>query len=384
MSSLWNTFGYTEQQRMMRDSILELLRRELPGEKVRALDRAGEFPFEAYDAVARAGWMALPFEESLGGMGGSKRDLVVLIEAMSYHYSSMATAYLTTVIYAGMHIALHGSDFLKRRYIPRIIDGSARMAIALTEPQGGSDAAAIKTRAERRGDRFVVTGQKLYITCAHVADYLVTAVKTDPGQRAGGVSMLLIDAKAEGVTIRPLDMLGRRTTRANEVFFDQVEVPADHVIGAEGKGWHGLMRCLNLERLCLAALGSGNMQHVIDYAADYARERTQFGQPIARFQAIGHKLADMRIMAEATRVLVWRVAEMLDAGLDPRIETAIAKVVSTESDFRCADIGMQIMGGAGYTMDHDMQRFFRDSRVGPIGGGSNEIQRNIISQLMGL
>lgn len=384
MTSLWNTFGYDEQQLLMRDSILELLRRELPREKIQALDRSGEFPFDAYDAVARAGWMALPFDESLGGMGGSKRDLVVLIEAMSYHYSSMATAYLTTVIYAGMHIALHGSEMLKQRYIPGIIDGSLRMAIALTEPQGGSDAAAITTRAERRGDRFIVTGQKLYITCAHVADYLVTAVKTDPTQRAGGVSMLLIDAKAKGVTIRPLDTLGRRTTRANEVFFDDVEMPADHVIGAEGAGWHGLMRCLNLERLCLAALGSGNMQHVIDYAADYARERTQFGRPIARFQVIGHKLADMRIMAEATRVLVWRVAEMLDAGLDPRIETAIAKVVSTESDFRCADIGMQIMGGAGYTMDHDMQRFFRDSRVGPIGGGSNEIQRNIIAQLMGL
>ena len=144
------------------------------------------------------------------------------------------------------------------------------------------------------------------------------------------------------------------------------------------------MKCLNLERLCLAAAGSGSLMHVIDYTLDYAQERRAFGQAVASFQTVQHKLADMRIMAESSRTLTWRVAEMLDAGLDPRIETAIAKVVATDADFHASDLGLQIMGGAGYTMAHDMQRFFRDSRVGPIGGGSNEIQKNIIARLMGL
>ncbi len=385
----WNTFGLTEQQCMIRDSVLDLLQAKLPAEKIRELDRAGEFPFEAYQALADAGWMSLPFQESLGGSGGSYKDLAVLVEAMAYHYASVATAYLTTVIYAGQHIALHGSEHLRRNYLPGIMNGSVRMAIALTEPGAGSDAAAITTRAERRGDRSVVHGQKLYITCAHVAHHLVAAVRTAPSgdpQFAGhrGISMLLIPTDAPGVTIRPLDTLGRRTTRANEVFFDNVEVPVEQLIGAENKGWSGLMKCLNMERMCLAAAGAGNMQHVIDYARDYATQRVQFGRPITQFQAVAHKFADMRIKAETTRLLTFRVADMLDAGIEPRIETAMAKVVSTDNDFDCANLGMQIMGGAGYMMEHDMQRFFRDSRIGPVGGGANEIQRNIIAQLMGL
>ena len=168
------------------------------------------------------------------------------------------------------------------------------------------------------------------------------------------------------------------------MFFEDVEVPVENLIGEENKGWKNLMKCLNLERLCLAAASAGAIQHTIDYARDYASTRKQFGQPITKFQAVAHKFADMRIMAETTRLLTWRVAEMLDAGLDPRIETAMAKLVATDSDFRCADLGMQIMGGAAYMMEHDMQRFFRDSRISSIGGGSSEIQRNIIAQLMGL
>lgn len=380
----WNTFGLTEHQRIIRDSVLDLLQGVMSPEKIRELDRAGEFPFEAYRALADAGWMSLPFSEEVGGSGGSHKDLAVLVEAMAYHYASMATAYLTTVIYAGQHIALHGSEHLKSTYLPGIMDGSIRMAIALTEPGAGSDAAAISTRAERRGDSYVVNGQKLYITCAHVAQYLVAAVKTSPQEGHLGISILLIPTNAKGVSIRMLDTLGRRSTRATEVFFDNVEVAAENLIGEENKGWRGLMKCLNMERMCLAAAGAGNMQHVIDYAKDYAIDRVQFGQPITRFQAVAHKFADMRIMAEITRLMTYRVAEMLDSGIEPRIETAMAKVVSTDNDFACANLGMQIMGGAGYMMEHDMQRFFRDSRIGPVGGGSNEIQRNIIAQMMGL
>ena len=384
MSEPWSTFGFTEEQRLMRESVLDLLGRVLPRAKIRELDAKGEFPADAYAAMAKAGWMALPFPENYGGSGGGFKDLAVLIESIAHHYASMATAYLTTTIYGGQQVALFGSEALKRTYIPRIVDGSCRMAIAISEPETGSDVAAIRTRAERKGDRYVVRGQKLYITCAHVADYIATAVKTDPAAGRKGVSILLVDARSKGVTIRPMETLGRRTTRANEVFFDDVEVPADHLIGEENRGWGNLMRGLNLERLCIAAAGAGNLMHVIDYALDYAKERKAFGQTIGGFQAIQHKFADMRIMAEAARAVTFRAAEMLDAGLDPRMEIAIAKVLATENDFRAADLGLQIMGGAGYTMEHDMQRMFRDSRIGPIGGGSNEVQRNIIAKLLGL
>jgi alkylation response protein AidB-like acyl-CoA dehydrogenase len=377
-------FGYTEEQRLIRRSVLDLLERALPAEKIRALDTAGEFPFEAYDALAAAGWMGLPFATEYGGTGGTHKDLAVLIEAMSSHYASMATAYLTTVVYAGMHVYLHAPPELKAEIIPKVARGELKMAFALTEPEAGSDAAAIRTRAQKDGQDYVLHGSKLYITCAHVADYLVVVAKTTPEAAHRGMSIFLVPARAAEVRIQPLDTLGRRTTRACEVFFDGLRVPRTMMLGEENGGWPNLMRCLNLERMCIAACSAGNMQHVIEYARSYARERHQFRQPITRFQAIAHKFADMQIMAETTRLLVYRVAEMLDAGKDPLMETAIAKVVATENDFRCADLGMQIMGGAGYMMTHDMQRFFRDTRVGPIGAGTSEIQRNVIAKLMGL
>lgn len=384
MTALWNTFGFTDEQRMMREAVLELLARELPPERIRELDAKGEFPHAAYAALARAGWMQLPFKEEYGGSGGSHKDLAVLVESMGYHYSSMATAYLITCVYAAQHIALFGGERLKREHLPRIARGEERLAIAISEPEAGSDAAAIRTRAEKKGGRYIVTGQKTYITCAHVADHIVLIAKTDPAAGRNGISALLVDAKAKGVTIRPMQTLGRRTTHPNEIFLDAVEVPAENLIGEENRAWKGLMRCLNLERLCIAAAGAGNLMHVVDYALDYAKQRKAFGKRISEFQAIQHKFADMRIMAETARLTTFRAAEMLDAGLDPRAEIAIAKVVATENDFACADLGLQIMGGAGYLMEHDMQRFFRDARIGPIGGGSNEIQRNVIAQLMGL
>lgn len=383
MSHSWSTFGYTEDQKMMRDSVLDLLGRILPPARIRELDRNSEFPFEAYQALAKAGWMALPFEERYGGAGGSFKDLVVLIESMSYHYLNIATAYLLSTVYAGQHISLHGSEYLKQKYIPKIIDGSCRLGIAITEPEAGSDAAAIRTKAHRQeGGGYVVNGQKTFITCAHVSQYLVTAVKTDPAAGHKGISMLLVPTDAKGVEIRPLEMLGRRTIHANEVFFADVEVPPENLIGEENGGWRNLMKCLNLERLGTSTASVGEMLHIVDYASDYASNREQFGKPISSFQAVAHKLADMRIAAEAARLMTWRIADMLDAGLSPRIETAMAKVFVTESAFHCADMGLQVMGGAGYTMEHDMQRFFRDARIGPIGAGTNEIQRNIIAQLL--
>jgi len=380
----FSTHGFSEAQRLMRDQVQELLRRVLPPEKIRALDAAGEFPHEAYDALARAGWMGLPYPEEDGGMGGSVMDLAVFLEAVSEIHASMASGYLTTVIYAGKHVQFSGSPALRRRYLPDIVAGKTKMAFALSEPDTGSDAAAIRTRAIRTNDGWRVSGQKLYITCAHVADYLVTAVKTDPEQGRRGLSLMLIDARAKGVTIRPLDTLGRRTTKPNEIFLDDVHVPADHVLGEENKGWRGLMRGLNLERLCIAACAAGNMRHAIEHARDFARERKAFGKTITEYQAIAHKFADMQMMAETTRLHVYRVAELMDAGLDPVMETSIAKVVATDNDCRVCDLGLQIMGGAGYTKAYDMERMFRDARVGPIGGGTNEIQRNVIAKLMGL
>jgi alkylation response protein AidB-like acyl-CoA dehydrogenase len=283
-----------------------------------------------------------------------------------------------------MHVAKFGSPEMKKEIVPKIVSGEVKLALAMSEPGTGSDVAGIKTTAVQQGDHYVVNGSKVWITCAHVADYLVAIVKTDPQARHSGISTLLIPTNAPGVTIRPLQMLGRRTTHANEVFFDNVRVPVANLIGAEGKAWKNIMSCLALERMGLAAISAGHCYKITEYARDYARDRIQFGQPISQFQVIQHKLVDMLIMAEGARNAVYRVADLLDAGHPVVTEASIAKIVATENNFKCADIGMQVLGGAGYSMEYDMQMFFRDSRVGPIGGGTNEIQRNILAKQMDL
>jgi len=383
--SLINTVGLTEDQRMMREGVLDLLGRHLPWEKIRKMDEAREFPIEAYEALADAGYIGLFYPEELGGMGGSYRDIAVFLETLGYYYTGIAQAITTSAIYAGMHIAKFGTPELKKELVPRIIAGKAKLALGMSEPGTGSDVAGIKTFAERQGDEYVLNGNKVWITCAHVADYLVVITRTDrEGSRHQGISTLLVDAKAPGVTIRPLQMLGRRTSHANEIFFDNVRVPASNLFGGEGRAWKNIMSCLGLERLGLSAISAGHCFKITEYARDYAKERIQFGRPIADFQVIQHKLADMLILSETARQMVYRTADVLDAGQAAVSEASIAKIVATENNFKCADIGMQIMGGAGYSMEYDMQMFFRDSRVGPIGGGTNEIQRNILAKQMDL
>jgi alkylation response protein AidB-like acyl-CoA dehydrogenase len=379
-----NTFGLSESQLMVRRNVLELLNKTLPWPVIRKLDEASEFPHAAYDALAEAGYLGIFYPEEFGGLAGSHKDFVAFIETLGYYYTGIAQAVMTSVVYAGMHVVKFASAEVKEEIVPKIISGQVKLALAMSEPGTGSDVAGIKTTAVREGDDYVLNGQKVWITCAHVADYLVVVCKTDPAAaRHGGMSILLVDAKAPGVGIRPLKMLGRRTTHANEVFFDNVRTPASHILGKENAAWKNLMKCLAFERMSIAAISAGHCFKITDYATEYAKNRVQFGQAITNFQAVSHKLVDMAIMSETARQSVYRVADLLDGGQDAIKEVSMAKIICTDNNFKCADLGLQVMGGAGYSTEYDMAMFFRDSRVGPIGAGSNEIQRNVIAKQLG-
>jgi len=379
-----NTFGLSESQLMVRRNVLELLNKTLPWPVIRKLDEASEFPHAAYNALAEAGYLGIFYPEEFGGLAGSHKDFVAFIETLGYYYTGIAQAVMTSVVYAGMHVVKFASPEVKEKIVPKIISGQVKLALAMSEPGTGSDVAGIKTTAVREGDDYVLNGQKVWITCAHVADYLVVVCKTDPAAaRHGGMSILLVDAKAPGVRIRPLKMLGRRTTHANEVFFDNVRTPASHILGKENAAWKNLMKCLAFERMSIAAISAGHCFKITDYATEYAKNRVQFGQAITNFQAVSHKLVDMAIMSETARQSVYRVADLLDGGQDAIKEVSMAKIICTDNNFRCADLGLQVMGGAGYSTEYDMAMFFRDSRVGPIGAGSNEIQRNVIAKQLG-
>ena len=225
MSDAHMTFGFSEEQRQMRASVLGLLNRVLPQAKIRELDKAGEYPLEAHKALADGGYMGLMYPTEYGGMGGSYMDLAVLGEALGYHYGGIAQAYGITVIYAGMHIALHGSEDMKREVLPKIISGDMRLALCLSEPDHGSDVAGIELAAVRDGNGYVLNGQKIYNSAAHVAHNLVVVAKTKPGRGYDGISMFLVDTSLPGVSIRRLSALGRHTTEANHCFFEQRAPP---------------------------------------------------------------------------------------------------------------------------------------------------------------
>lgn len=377
-------FGLTESQIEMRGQLKTLLDRHLPTETIRALEAEGRFPEEAYAALAEAGWLGLIFDPAHGGAGGDYADLAVVMETMGHHWTGISHAVLASIGLAGVHIHTYGDAAQKATWLPRLISGRVRMAFALSEPEAGSDAAAIRTRATPTNEGWALSGRKQYITGAHVADHLVVAARTDRDAGRHGISMFLVDARARGVSIRRLEQLGRRCCATSEIAFDQVALPPQALLGPLNGGWPNLMRCLGIERLILAATYAGNCFRILDEALAHAQQRHQFGQPIGRFQAVAHKLADIRILAESARLHAFDVARRLDAGAATPTHIAIAKVICAENNFRCADLGMQVMGGAGYMMEHDMQRYFRDARVGSIGGGTSEIQRNIIARQMGL
>lgn len=384
MPVLAHPFGLTEHQRLIRESVLPLVEAAMPRERMQEMDEAREFPFEAYAALAREGWMGLPHEAAYGGADGSFKDLSVFVEVLAYHSAQLASAYLTTVIYGGMQVRNAASPALKQELMPALIAGDLRLALCITEPDAGSDVSSISTTARQEGDDFIIDGQKVYITCAHVAHKLVVATKTDRDPGHKGISLFLVDVTSPGLSISPLKGLGRRMIHTNEIFFDAVRVPASRMLGERNGGWRNLMRGLNLERLCLSASACGNMARIIDDARGFALDRKQFGKPISSYQAIAHKFADMQLMLESARAMTYRVADMLDAGVEPAMETAIAKVLATENNSRCADMGIQILGGSGYMMEHHMQMYFRDARVGTIGGGTSEIMRSVIARQMGL
>ena len=384
MSDAHMTFGFSEEQRQMRASVLGLLNRVLPPAKIRELDKAGEYPFEAHKALADAGYMGLVYPTEYGGMGGSYMDLAVLGEALGYHYGGIAQAYGITVIYAGMHVALHGSEDMKREVLPKIISGDMRLALCLSEPNHGSDVAGIELAAVRDGNGYVLNGRE---------DLQQRGARgAQPGRggedQAGPRLRRHQHVPGRHIPARrlhPPPECARPAHDRGQPLLLRQRAPSRRPHHRRGEQrLAGLMKCLNVERLNLAANGVGNTRRILDHVLDYAKTREQFGRPISKFQAVSHKLAEMEMMWQTARAQTFRVAQMLDAGLDPVCENAVAKAYATEVNWKVADMAMQIMAGAGYIMDQDMQMMFRDARVGMIGGGTSEIQRNVIARCMGL
>ena len=374
----------SDDQRLLRDSVAKLMARHAPPEQVRRWDAEGAYPHALYQAWVEAGLLALPFPEAYGGVGGSVADLVVAGMEISRVSADLFMAWSGSV-FCGLNILRKGTDEQRRTWLPRIVSGETKMAISISEPDAGSDVAALSTRAARRGDGYVVNGRKLWCTGAGALGTVLNVyLRTDPTKPAReGVSLLLIDNDTPGLEVRKLDMLGRRCVGTYELTFTDVEVAADRIIGGENNGWDCLLSGLQAERIVSAAGSCGAADGCVHLANAYARERTQFGRPIGSNQAIAHLLADMHTEVAAARALTWAAAQKLNAGQDALAEISMAKLFASETYAKVANQGMQIFGAYGYSMEFDMQRHYRDSRASTIAAGSSQMLRNIIAGLNG-
>jgi alkylation response protein AidB-like acyl-CoA dehydrogenase len=379
-------FSFSDEQRMLRDSVSKLMDRHAPPDEIRRLDRERAYPYALYDEWVKAGLLRMPFPEAYGGLGGDALDMVIIAEEISRRSPDLCMAYGGS-IFCGLNVLNKASEEQKQHWLPKLLSGEIKFSISMSEPDAGSDIGAMRTSAVRDGNNhWIINGQKLWASGAAAKNNVINMyVKTDTkAHYRQGMSLFLIDNDTPGVEMRKLDMLGRRCTGTYEIFLKDVRVPADRLVGGENKGWDVVLSGLQVERVVSAASSAGGALAVVDLACQYAKDRKQFGRPIGTFQAIAHMLADMQTEAESARTLVWRAAWMVASGQNALREITMAKLMASETYVKVASQGMQIFGGYGYNMEFDMQRHFRDARMTTIAAGSSQMQRNLIANLMGL
>ncbi|UTI65357.1 acyl-CoA/acyl-ACP dehydrogenase [Paraconexibacter antarcticus] len=335
-----------------------------------------------YQKVADLGWTGIAIPEAYGGAGGGAVDMCLFLEEISYGQLPIG-GYAVTQISAGPYEKF-GSDAQKEEVLGGIVAGNVE-AIAMSEPEAGSDVGALRCQAVRENGHYVINGQKTWISEAHYAEHILLVCRTDATEKKHeGMTMLMVPKDAEGMEIRSIETMGGRVV--NDVFFTDVRVPAENLIGAEGGAWMQLMAGLNTERLIIAAQSLGFARRAFDDLLAYVKERRQFGRPIGSFQALAHRIADLGTEVEVCRLLVYDVAQKVDANpgvLLPR-EASMAKLKVTETGKKAALEGMQMMGGYGYATEYDMERHVRQNLVSTIYGGTSEIQREIIAKTYGL
>jgi alkylation response protein AidB-like acyl-CoA dehydrogenase len=380
-------FGFTAEQEMLRKVVGDFAAKELTPEWLRELDRTGRAPHdEILPKMAALGFTSLVIPREYGGLGGGCVDATVLLEGLGRASLSIASLLNFAIGFGTQTIIAFGTEEQKRHYLPSVCRGEMIFAFSLTEPNAGSDAASIRTRAVRDGDHFVINGTKIFTTGAAEAKCLLVATRTDTSKpKHRGISLFLVDPKTPGIRYRPIEKLGMRGAGGlYEVQYEDVRVPGAALLGQLHGGWDAVKATLERVRLSQAAYCVGSAQQVVEDAVRYAQQREQFGQPIGKFQAISHMLADLHVRADAARWLLYRAAWLVDQGVRCVKEASMANLYATEALLRITSDAMRVYGGYGFTMEFDVQRHLRDARLFVIGDGSSQIQRNLIARAMGL
>jgi hypothetical protein len=339
----------------------------------------GEFPRDVLATLGRAGLFGLPYDEEYGGGGQPYEIYLQVLEEIAARWLLAAEA-ISVHTLSCYPVAAFGTDAQRKKFLPDMLGGALLGAYCLSEPAGGSDPAAMTTRAVRTGDEYVISGTKAWITHAHHADYYNVFCRTGgPGPK--GISCLLADAGTPGIVPQaPERTMALRASPIAQIAFDEARVPADRLIGEEGVGFRIAMQALDAGRLGIAACAVGLAQAALDYAVRYAREREQFGQPLIEFQGVGFMLADMATAVSAARAQLLWAARLKDAGRPFSMEAAKAKLFATDMAMRVTTDAVQVLGGYGYVTDHPVERWMREAKVLQIVEGTNQIQRVVIAR----
>ncbi|MEH1029591.1 acyl-CoA dehydrogenase family protein [Micromonospora profundi] len=367
----------TDEAHDLLDLATELADREL-APKAAGFEERAEFPRDVLRTIGRAGLLGLPYPEEYGGAAQPYEVYLQVLEILASRWLAVAEAVSVHTL-SCYPVAAFGTDE-QRKLLPDMLGGELLGAYCLSEPQGGSDAAALTTRAVRDGDAYVLSGTKAWITHARNADFYNVFCRTGgPGPK--GISCVIADAATPGIAPQAAERtMGLRSSPVAQIVFDQARVPADRLVGGEGAGFTIAMSALDSGRLGIAACAVGLAQAALDYAVSYARERQQFGRAIIDFQGLGFGLADAATQISAARALTLAAARLRDAGRPYSIEAAKAKLFATDMAMRVTTDAVQVLGGAGYVADHPVERYMREAKVLQIVEGTNQIQRLVISR----
>ena len=373
-------FILTEEQEQLRKEIREFALREI-APHIMTWDEASTFPLDTVKKLGAMGLLGIIFPPEYGGAGLGYVDYALAIEELSAIDGSIGITVAAHNSLGSNHIFLAGDEVQRRKYIPRVASGEWLAAWGLTEPGSGSDASGARTTAVRKGDRYILNGNKTFITNGHYADVAVVIAVTDRSKGTHGLSAFIVEKGTKG--FRPgkkENKLGLRASDTSELIFEDCEIPAENLLGAEGEGFIDAMRVLDGGRISIAALALGIARGALDAATKYVKERRQFGKAIAEFQGIQWKLADMATELDAARLLTQRAAVLKDAGCKVTRDSSMAKLFSSEVAVRICDDAVQLFGGYGFIKDYPVEKFYRDVKLCTIGEGTSEIQRMVIGR----
>lgn len=378
-------FSLTPEQLSLKQQVIEFARNEIVP-RVRQHDLDCAFDFESWRKLGEYGLLGLHFPEELGGSHADVMTCVVAGEALGQAGvdGGLTLAYGAHTFLCADTILVHGTEAQKKRYIPKLASGEWIGCMGLTEPGAGSDVASLRMRAEKKSDGYLLNGSKMFITNGGISDVAVVYAKTDPKADHAGISAFIVDKGTPGFSIGAnLHKMGVRSSVTSELIFEDCLIPEENLIGVEGAGFLMAMQTVEWDRSTLLAPFLGSTEFLIERCCRFALEREQFGRPIAAFQAIKHKIANLKIFVEAARSLVYRIAWCKDQGRSlNHLEAAVAKLFIGNWSLEPLNDAVLLHGGYGYCHEYDVERVFRDSRLAAIGGGTSDIQKLIISRLM--